>query len=273
MDATSFLDGTAPEDPSRWAWTRAKTLAEVTSEPDYGNAVMKIVKRIARAEDSAQAVKLLSTASHSLGADVAAFVSFIPDGDPYTSYRFLLACDPGWCFEYQQRFWFASDPWLEYAKNHPEPICASGIAAQNDAERDRFELARRFGFKSTAIIPTPSSHRLGRVGLLCLGSNTPCFFEAEGFVELRSAAWGVAMALNEWWITRLRHDAFRDADLSSNDMQLLRWQWQGLNSKEIGRLLGMQPTSVDTRFQRLNMKLGVPNRQAAAKLAAEYSLI
>ena len=248
-------------------------MAEVTSEPDYGNAVMKIVKRIARAEDSAQAVKLLRTASHTLGAEVAAFVSFIPDGDPYTSYRFLLACDPRWCFEYEQRFWFSEDPWLKYASDHPEPICASGIVAQNDAERDRFELARRFGFKSTAIIPTPSSHRLGRVGLLCLGSNTPCFFDAEGFLELRSAAWGVAMALNEWWIARLRNDAFRDAELSMGDMQLLRWQWQGLNSKDIGRRLGMQPTSVDTRFQRLNMKLSVPNRQAAAKLAAEYGLI
>ena len=248
-------------------------MAEVTSAPDYGNAVLKIVKQIARAEDSAQAVNLLRIASHSLGADVAAFVSFIPDADPYTSYRFLLACDPRWCFEYLQRFWFADDPWLEYANNHPEPICASGIAAQNDAERDRFELARRFGFKSTAIIPTRSSHRLGRVGLLCLGSKTPGFFEAEGFVELRSAAWGVAMELNEWWITRLRHDAFHDADLSIGDMQLLRWEWQGLNSKAIGRLIDLQPTSVDTRFQRLNMKLGVPNRRAAAKLAAEYGLI
>lgn len=56
-------------------------------------------------------------------------------------------------------------------------------------------------------------------------------------------------------------------------MKLLQWEWQGLNSKQIGNLLGMGPAYVDSRFQRLNLKLGVPNRRAAAKLAAEYGLI
>ena len=35
----------------------------------------------------------------------------------------------------------------------------------------------------------------------------------------------------------------------------------------------MSPTAVNSRFQRLNAKLGVPNRKAAAQLAAEYGLI
>ena len=273
MEATSFLDGFGPPDPSQSVWKRARSLAEVTSGSDYANAVMDVVSKVAAASDSFQAVKLLKAASHLLGADVAAFVSFIPDGDPYTSFRFLLACDPRWCFEYEKQFWFANDPWLDYACNHSEPICASAIALQSESQRDLLELSRQFGFKSTAIIPVPSSHRLGRIGLLCLGSNTPQFFEAEGFVMMRTVARGLAMELNDWWIARLRHDAFSDADLSSRDMQLLRWEWQGLNSKAIGRLLDMQPTSVDTRFQRLNMKLGVPNRKAAARLAAEYGLI
>lgn len=267
MEATSFLDAVAP------LWLPPRRLSDVTSTAGYADAVTAIVSQIASAEDPCQAANLLKQASQRLGADVAAFVSFIPDNEAHAAYRFMMACDPIWCFEYQQYSWFANDPWLDYAAHHSEPTCASHIGARTNAQREVLELACRYGFRSAAIIPAPSNSGLSRVGLLCLGSNTPAFFEADGFVTLRTVARGLAMELNEWWITKLRHDVFDDAELSERDLQLLRWEREGLNSKAIGRLLDMQPTSVDSRFQRLNMKLGVPTRRAAAKVAAEYGLI
>ena len=47
----------------------------------------------------------------------------------------------------------------------------------------------------------------------------------------------------------------------------------GRGTKAICSALQMSPTAVNSRFQRLNAKLGVPNRKAAAQLAAEYGLI
>lgn len=267
MEATSSLDAATP------LWPPPRCLSEATSAPGYADAVITTVSQIASAEDSCRATNLLKQASLQLGADVAAFVSFIPDNDDHAAYRFMMACDPTWCFEYLQQSWFANDPWLDYAARHSEPICASHIGARNDAQREVLALACRYGFRSAAIIPAPSNAGLSRVGLLCLGSNTPAYFEADGFVTLRTVARGLAMELNEWWIAKLRDEVFDGAELSARDLQLLNWEREGLNSKAIGRLLDMQPTSVDSRFQRLNMKLGVPNRRAAAKVAAEYGLI
>lgn len=254
-------------------WARPRRLRDLTSAPGYADAVTAIVERIAAAADPSQAVLLLQQASRRMGADAAVFVSFIADDGSHASYRFLLACDPTWCFEYQRQLSLADDPWLAYASHHSEPSCASAIRARAGAQPDTRLLADRFGFRSAVIVPAPSGVGLSRVGMLCLGSTTPGFFETEGFITLRTLARGLAMELHEWWIAKLRRDVIEDAGLTEGELKLLQWEWQGLNSKQIGALLGMGPAGVDSRFQRLNLKLGVPNRRAAAKLAAEYGLI
>ena len=254
-------------------WAQPRRLHDLTSTAGYADAVTAIVERVAGAKDSSQAMLLLQQASHRMGADAAVFVSFIPDDGSHASYRFLLACDPSWCFEYQRQLSLADDPWLDYACLHSEPACASAIDALRTARQATGSLADRFGFRSAVIIPTPSGRGLGRTGMLCLGSSTPGFFEAEGFMTLRTLARGLAMDLHEWWIAKLRREVLDDAELTDGELKLLQWERQGLNSKQIGNLLGMGPACVDSRFQRLNLKLGVPNRRAAAKLAAEYGLI
>ena len=254
-------------------WAHPRRLHDLTSAAGYADAVTAIVGRVTGAADPSQAVLLLHQASRQMGADAAAFVSFIPDDGSHASYRFLLACDPSWCFEYQRQLSLADDPWLDYACHHSEPACASTIDARSTAQQGTPSLAHRFGFRSAVIVPAPSGVGLGRTGMLCLGSNTPGFFEADGFVTLRTLARGLAMDLHEWWIAKLRREVIDDAELTEGELKLLQWEWQGLNSKQIGNLLGMGPACVDSRFQRLNLKLGVPNRRAAAKLAAEYGLI
>ena len=254
-------------------WAQPRRLHDLTSAAGYADAVTAIVERVAGANDPSQAVMLLQRASRRMGADAAVFVSFIPDDGSHASYRFLLACDPSWCFEYQRQLSLADDPWLDYACHHSEPACASAIGARSKTQQNVHSLAERFGFRSAVIVPAPSGVGLSRAGMLCLGSNTPGFFEADGFITLRTLARGLAMELHEWWIAKLRRELIDDAEVTEGELKLLQWEWQGLNSKQIGNLLGMGPAGVDSRFQRLNLKLGVPNRRAAAKLAAEYGLI
>lgn len=249
------------------------TLLERTSAPDYAGRVSEIVQRIVVAPDAACAVELLLEATRRLGGEVAAFGSFIRDDPARESYRFLLACDPVWCCEYEQCAAFADDPWLAYAMRHTEPVCASAIVAVSKQQRDVVDLAERFGFRSAVVLPTPSSGGLSRIGALCVGSSVPGYFEGNGLPAFTFAARGLAMNLHEWWIEQIKREMITEKRITADDMQLLQHERAGRGTKAIAGVLGTSPGSVNSRFQRLNEKLGVPNRKAAAQLAAEYGLI
>lgn len=253
--------------------TESLSLGDVSGTPGYFERVSEVVRCVTCATDEMEAVTLLAKAAQYLGAEAAAFVSFVRDDGSHESYRFLLACDPVWCHEYEKHAWYANDPWLMYALNHSEPARASDIPLSSKQQRAVYALASQFGFRSAAIVPAPSSGALSRVGVLCLGSNTPQFFEGEGFVNLKVAARGLAMELHEWWIQRIKRELIRNARLTDEDLALLKQERLGRGTKTIAAQLNTSPTAIDCRFQRVNQKLGVPNRKAAAMLAAEYGLI
>jgi DNA-binding CsgD family transcriptional regulator len=249
------------------------TLQSITSAPDYFARVGAVVERFQAAPDQAAALELLQEATCRMGAEVSAFVSFVRDDDAYESYRFLLACDPLWCFEYEEKAWFADDPWLAYAMNHSEPVRGSDIAVSTDGQREVVQLAERYGFRSAVIVPAPSSGGLSRLGLLCLGSRTCGYFEGVGFTALRVVARSLAMEVHEWWIAQVKRELMAEARLTGEDLMLLAHERQGHSTKAIATALSSSPSSIDSRFQRVNAKLGVANRRAAARLAAEYGLI
>lgn len=250
-----------------------QSLADITGRPDYFTRVSNVVQRVPDAIDEAEAVALLQEAADRMGADAAAFVSFVRDDPSHESYRFLLACDPAWCLEYECRAWYAQDPWLNYALNHAEPALGTEIPIASRQQRATAELAGKYGFRSTAIFPAPSGGGLTRVAVLCLGSSTPGFFEADGFIPLKVVARSLAMELHDWWIARIKRELITNTRISMDDLQLLRYERMGYTTKQIAVELCTSASAVDSRFQRINAKLGVPNRKSAANLAAEYGLI
>jgi hypothetical protein len=252
----------------------APTLLELTTRPDYYGRVSEIVRQVHSAADEFAAVALLTEAATSIGADVAAFISFVRDDGSYESFRFLLACDPVWCHEYERHAWYANDPWLAHAIHHSEPVRASEIGVASRQQREIADLAERFGFRSAVIVPAPSSGGLTRVALLCLGSATPGYFEDdEGFFAIKGIARSLAMELHEWWIDRLKRELITSARITNEDLVLLYHERIGNSTKRIAVELQTTPSSIDSRFQRVNQKLGVANRKMAAQLAAEYGLI
>ena len=252
---------------------KGSTLAEITGRPDYSTHVNEVVQRIPSAADEPEAVALLHEATQRMGAPSAAFVSFIRDDPSHESYRFLLACDPVWCLEYERRMWYSHDPWLNYALNHSEPARGSEIPISSKQQRAAVDLAVDFGFRSAAIVPAPSGGGLSRVGVLCLGSPTPGYFEGEGFIGLKLLARSLAMELHEWWVAQIKRELIANARITPDDLLLLRHERMGHSTKRIAAELNTSTSSIDSRFQRINAKLGVPNRKAAANLAAEYGLI
>src|SRR5262249_22362528 len=110
-------------------------------------------------------------------------------------------------------------------------------------------------------------------GVLCLGSKTPGYFEADGFLAVKIAARSLAMELHEWWIGQIKRQLIANAGITADDLILLRHERLGHSTKAIAAELDVSLSSIDSRFKRVNQKLGVPNRKAAASLAAEYGLI
>ena len=184
----------------------------------------------------------------------------------------MLACDPRWCHDYLEQGWFANDPWLKHATEFGTPVRGTDIEVKTPAERAVVDLAERYGFRSVMIVPAPSSGGMSRLGVLCLGSNTPGYFEGAGYEAVKVMARTLAMELHEWWLARIGQQVIDDCGLTPEDLALLGYEWHGLGSKEIAVLLHATQGSIDSRFQRLNAKLDVPNRKAAARLAAEYGL-
>lgn len=229
--------------------------------------------RVSEASNAAEVAVLLNEVVSLFGADAAAYASFIKDDETYESYRFIVACDPAWCLEYESGAYYMHDPWFEYARHHTEPCLAERLTPKTDQERRAVELAHRYGFASAIIVPVQAPQGLTRLGALCIGSTVHDYFANERWSALTWAAVPLAQHLHEWHIAQLRQELLDRAKLSNDELALLQHEIQGHNSKRIARTIKLSPTAIDSRWQRLNAKLGVSSRAAAARLAAEYGLV
>ena len=185
----------------------------------------------------------------------------------------LLACDAEWLCQYEQVGGYTGDPWLAYARLHSEPILASALRLPTDVERAVVEVSARFGFRSTVIAPALSNAEQPRLGVLYLGSSTAGHFEGDPDPLLKSAVRCVAQEFHEWWSDSMRDHLIASAGLTADDLVLLRLERSGRGTKEIARAIGWTTAAIDSRFQRINARLGVATRGAAARVAAEYNLI
>ncbi len=248
-------------------------MAQIVAAAGYTEHITAVAERIVEAKDQATVHALLTEGVRALGADNAVFVSFIRDNADLSACRFMLVCEPDWCRRYLDAGCFAHDPWLAYAAHHSEPIAASSLPVL-DAEGQRvIALAQQNGFASAALVPAHSGAGHSRISLLCLGSTQPGFFEGEGFGRFRLRARLIAAELHDWWLARIRRELIVKARITQADLELLRHEHQGHSSKRIAAELHVSKSSINSRFQRMNMKLGVPNRRLAARLAVECGLL
>ena len=216
-------------------------------------------------------VDSLRAATRALDCDVGYFMLTSTDGER-TAQRVIVACDPTWALQYGERECFRADPWLRYACTNSAPIRAADVPCISAAEIATVQLAAGFGFGHAALIPAPAPEGQARVGLLTLGAAqdigpllaTPC---------RRAMAREFAMGLHESWVQGPQHFLRDEITLSRLEARLLELELEGLVTKAIARQLGMTCDSIDSRFQRLNQRLGVNCRRQAALLCLDLGLI
>ncbi len=249
------------------------TLAEIIAAPEYLDRIGSVAERIASASGQAAVQSLLAEGMAALGADSAVFVSYMRENLRVASCRFMLACDPAWCRQYLDAGLITGDPWLAYASHHSEPLVASNLMVSEPERLRAIELATRNGFASAVLVPVHSGSSHSRVSLLCLGSWQAGQYESIPFGRFKLGARVLAFELHEWWLARLRTELMARARITESDLELLRHQCLGHSSKRIAAELQVSRSSINSRFQRMNSRLGVANRRMAARLAAECGLI
>ncbi len=252
---------------------RAASLAKLTSDPDYASRMVAELPALDDAESPEMAIRVLERAIEDLGGEAGVFTSCLHDDSTTVSYRSLLACDPDWATEYARRAWYACDPWLRHATHDSEPVRSSELRLVSEDEQAFAEASASLGFASAVIAPAPTCAGSSRVGVLCIGSSRPDFFDDSGYAVIRVLARTLSMELNRWMMTSTRREVLESWRLSSLDIDLLHHEALGHGSKYIGALLGARPITIDARFQRICAKLQVPNRRTAARIARLYGVI
>jgi DNA-binding CsgD family transcriptional regulator len=248
-------------------------LSTIVASPDYSARVNELIEQIAPARDQATVLALMRACTRVLGAENAAFVSFVRDDADVSACRFMLACSPSWCQRYLDEDCVTHDPWLAYATHHGEPIVASSLHVVEAKARRAIELASQYGFASAVLVPVHAGAGHSRISLLSLGSPHNGYFEGDGFHRFRLGARLLAAELHDWWMARIRSALVVRARITASDLELLRHERDGHSSKRIATALQVSTSSINSRFQRMNAKLGVPNRRTAARLATEYGLL
>ncbi|MCW5660125.1 MAG: autoinducer binding domain-containing protein [Burkholderiaceae bacterium] len=253
--------------------TENLTLAKLVADLEYYARVVQLTEQVAAAVDLAEIHGILHGVTAALGAECSLFATFVPGVGASSSYRLLFDCDPVSSQRYVNERCFANDAWLAYAARHSEPIVAAALTTQTPPQRKVAAIVADAGFVSAALIPAHSGAGHGRASVLCLGHSRPGFFDPVSFNRLRVAARSVAMEFHDWWGSHERRELMRHTSISDSELMLLERHCMGQSSKRIAADLHVTRQSVNSRFQRLSAKLGVPNRRAAAQLAIDCGLI
>jgi DNA-binding CsgD family transcriptional regulator len=251
----------------------SQRLAARAHSPDYAARVVDVLARIGDADSTEAVMGLFTQAVTHLGADAGVFTSYVRDDATRASYRSLLTCDPVWASEYARRGWIDHDPWLRHASHETEPVRSSELTLASAEEQAFFDASATYGFVSAVVAPAPTCAGGSRVGVLCIGSKQPGYFEDDGYPKVRVLIRALAMELHRWLLQTVSRELLIKSRLTAADIELLRFVAAGHTSKLIGAALNIEAKTVDCRFQRVSAKLGAPDRRTATRIARLYGLL
>ena len=187
-------------------------------------------------------------------------------------YRYLVGCAPQWCYLYNQNKWYAIDPFIDYALHNTSPILASDVPLSTAGQTRLMAAAAENGFRSGIVVPAHSASAVW-VGVLYLGTSADGEEAQRSLVRHRALMRAFALELLEWWDTKLHGDSVESLELDELDIDLLRKAEEQATAEEAARELGVTVSRVNSRYERLNRKLGVSTKRQAVERALALGLI
>lgn len=236
-------------------------------------AALDAITRIASAIDAPELLECLIAANDALGASGSVYTASIPENERETLNFSLYACHPAFAQQQQRLAPLVDHPWFRFARSHSMPGTHLEVELNQDSDAAAVALAARYGFRSCLIVPVSQSAAACRIEMLCLGSDDPALLEGPKAARLRTLARALAGELNDWLSRYLSARLREAARLQPSDIELLRMEHQGLGTKEIAQRTGMTSASVDSRFQRINVRMECASRKGSARRAAAYGVL
>ena len=187
-------------------------------------------------------------------------------------YRYLVGCEPEWCFLYNERKWYAIDPFIDYALRSAGPVFASEVPLHTAGQQRLMAEAAEHGFRSGIVVPAHSGSAI-RIGILYLGTSEGPERARDSLRKHRSLMRAFALELLEWWDSKLRADGLEILDLDALDLDLLRKAQEHATAEEAAGELGVTLSRVKARYERIERKLEVPNKRSAVEKAVALGLI
>ncbi|HSI51863.1 MAG TPA: LuxR C-terminal-related transcriptional regulator [Ideonella sp.] len=218
--------------------------------------------------DLASVISALELAAQTGGASAALFVWAISDGE-HGWYRSVAALDPDWTASALRQLHSGPHNWLAHAARTSEPLLVQQSLDEREADdqdADHSTLAR-----AVWLIPAPLPQDSDALGLLMLaGEDAHCLDAISRLMPIYRA---LALGLTDWFQRRGRDELIQRAHLTDRDLELLRRESLGQGSKQIASALNTEPKTIDCRFHRLNVRLGVASRRDAVWLCRRYGLL
>jgi DNA-binding CsgD family transcriptional regulator len=219
--------------------------------------------------DEAGAIAVLELAARAGGADAALFVSVIP-GEDQCWYRSIAALDPDWSASALRQLHGGASNWLAHAARSSEPVLVRQARCEEQECLDEPGADLRPP-RAIWLIPAPAPRGCDVLGLLMIAGKDEQRLDATG--RMMPIYRALALGLTDWFQRRGRDELVRRCQLTDRDLDLLRRESLGEGSKRIASALNTEAKTIDCRFHRLNVRLGVANRRDAVRLCRRYGLI
>lgn len=219
--------------------------------------------------DEASAIAALELAARAGGADAALFVWVIPDDDRCW-YRSIAALDADWSASALRRLHSGPCTWLAHAARSSEPLLVCPNLDKGVERIDRDD-AGSGSPRAIWLIPAPPPRGSDVLGILMLAGKDEQQLDATS--RLMPMYRALALGLTDWFQRQGRNELVQRAHLTDRDLDLLRYESLGHGSKRIASALNAEPKTIDCRFHRLNVRLGVANRRDAVRLCQRYGLL
>ncbi|HYS84564.1 MAG TPA: autoinducer binding domain-containing protein [Bradyrhizobium sp.] len=199
------------------------------------------------------------------------FSALVRSGE-HEHYRYLVGCEPDWCYLYNQHKWYAIDPFIDYALNNTSPVLASDIPLNTPGQERLMAEAAEHGFRSGIVVPA-HSRSATRIGILYLGTSEGPEHARASVHKHRSLMRAFGLEMLEWWDAKLRESGLEDLDFDPLDVDLLTKAQEHATSAEAARELGVTLSRVRARYERITRKLEAHNKRNAVEKAVSLGLI
>lgn len=227
-----------------------------------------------KSSEDAAAIAVLHQAACMGGAEMAWFIWCAPAAEEQVLMRFLVAKNPAHRFASMDTLGDPASALLAHAARSTEPVLVQHSLLCREASSERHTVDSTDAVEeldSAWLLPAIGTHPSGSVGLLVLAARSA--EELKPVAQSLPAYRALAMELGDWFHRQGRAELCRDAELTEQDLDLLRREAQGQSSKRIAQALETEAAVIDCRFHRLNARLGVNSRRESVRLCMRYGLL